>query len=208
VLAWTVSAQAAPPSLKGSYGFTGTLACLFAPGEVIGTTPLPNPTPGVVLPNAGFNANLEPIAIGTSFSNSNSILGIRTFNGDGTGKVTATEVSIVPRPTPGPTGFPHFPPSASSATINYSFTYSFNADGSFTATVVAGSFSGTFTAGPRFNQTFTVDIPPLVGIPSANSQTIVLSHVAATVETVTFSNGDVWPRICHRSRVLTFLGGP
>jgi hypothetical protein len=163
--------------------------------------------PGSALPNAGFNANLQPIVFETSFSNSNSVLGIRTFNGDGTGTVSASEVGIVPRPTPGPTGFPHFPPSADSATINYSFTYTFNPNGSFTTSLVPGSFAGVFTAAPVFNKTFTIDLPPFVGFPSSNSQTIVLAEPAPTVETVTFSNGDVWPRICHRSRVLIFLGG-
>jgi hypothetical protein len=213
-LATTVSANAASPSLNGSYAFTGTLACLTAPGSVPGTTPLPNPTPGVALPNSGFNASLQPIVPETAFSHSNSILGIRTFNGDGTGTVSASEVSIVPRPTPGPTGFPHFPPSADSATINYSFTYSFNADGSFTTSLVPNSFKGTFTSGPRFNpnpppasQTFSVTLPDLIGIPSSNSATIVLSTLVPAVEVVTFSNGDVWPRICHRSRVLIFMGG-
>jgi hypothetical protein len=27
------------------------------------------------------------------------------------------------------------------------------------------------------------------------------------VETVTYSNGDVWPRICHRSRIFINLPG-
>jgi hypothetical protein len=35
---------------------------------------------------------------------------------------------------------------------------------------------------------------------------IRLSNLVPTVETVTFSNGDVWPRICHRSRVLILMG--
>jgi hypothetical protein len=73
--------------------------------------------------------------------------------------------------------------------------------------LVPGSFAGTFTAGPRLNQTFTIDLPAFVGFPSSNNMTIVLAEPAPTVETVTYSNGDVWPRICHRSRVLIFLGG-
>jgi flagella basal body P-ring formation protein FlgA len=49
VLAWTVSAHAALPSLKGTYAFTGTLSCLFAPGS---DSAPPNP-PGTMLPNFG-----------------------------------------------------------------------------------------------------------------------------------------------------------
>src|ERR1700726_621504 len=99
VLAWTVSARGALPSLKGTYAFTGTLSCLFAPGS---NSAPPNP-PGTMLPNAGFRPNLVPFDVPSSFSISNSIVGVRRFNGDGTGTVSATEVGIVMRPTPGPT---------------------------------------------------------------------------------------------------------
>jgi hypothetical protein len=55
---------------------------------------------------------------------------LRKFNGDGTGTVKGTAVDIVGRPTPGPGGFPSFPPSAGSADFSFSFTYTVNADGS------------------------------------------------------------------------------
>jgi hypothetical protein len=61
-LTWTAVAAADPPGLKGSYGFTGTAACLVAPGHVGDPNgpPLPNPTPGVALVNSGFQPNLRP----------------------------------------------------------------------------------------------------------------------------------------------------
>ena len=62
-LAAAGSAAADSPNLKGSYGFTGTAACLVAPGHVGDANtppPLPNPTPGVALANSGFNARLQP----------------------------------------------------------------------------------------------------------------------------------------------------
>jgi hypothetical protein len=202
VLAWTVSAHAAPPSLKGTYAFTGTLSCLFAPGS---DSAPPNP-PGTMLPNAGFRPNLVPFDVPSSFSISNSIVGVRRFNGDGTGTVSATEVGIVMRPTPGPTGYPSFPPDASSAQIQYSFTYTFNPNGTF-ATSLSGPLSGTFLAGPRSGQTFSIpDLPQFLGVPSQDFSTIVLAEPAPMVETVTYSNGDVWPRICLRSRVLIRIG--
>src|ERR1700720_1283295 len=92
------SAAADSPKLKGAYGFTGTAACLVAPGHVGNPSvppPLPNPTPGIALPNSGFNAALQPNdrldpggteAYGHSFA----VEGIRTFNGDGTGTVKGT----------------------------------------------------------------------------------------------------------------------
>jgi len=202
VLAWTVSAHAALPSLKGTYAFTGTLSCLFAPGS---DSAPPNP-PGTMLPNAGFRPNLVPFDVPSSFSISNSIVGVRRFNGDGTGTVSATEVGIVMRPTPGPTGYPSFPPDASSAQIQYSFTYTFNPNGTF-ATSLSGPLSGTFLAGPRSGQTFSIpDLPQFLGVPSQDFSTIVLAEPAPMVETVTYSNGDVWPRICHRSHVLIRIG--
>src|SRR5882672_1211891 len=62
-MTWAASAAADSPRLKGAYGFTGTAACLVAPGHVGDPNtppPLPNPTPGVALPNSGFNASLQP----------------------------------------------------------------------------------------------------------------------------------------------------
>ena len=117
----------------------------------------------------------------------------------------ATEVGIVMRPT-GPTGYPSSPPDASSAQIQYSFTYTFNPNGTF-ATSLSGPLSGTFLAGPRSGQTFSIpDLPQFLGVPSQDFSTIVLAEPAPMVETVTYSNGDVWPRICHRSHVLIRIG--
>jgi hypothetical protein len=209
---WSATATAASPNLKGAYGFTGTAACLVAPGN--SATP---PVPGNTTPNAdaGFNARLQPNdalpppAVQKSFTRSFSVEGIRTFNGDGTGTVKGTAVGIVGRPTPGPPGFPNFPPSAGSADFQFSFTYTVNGDGSFTATMVPGSYSEIFTSGPRFTpvqQTATVDaIPPVTGMISLDGKTLVLAHLETAVEVHTYSNGDVWPEICHRSRVLIQL---
>jgi len=209
-LSWAGGAAADPPNIKGSFGFTGTAACLVAPGSVPGATPLPNPTPGVALPNSGFNANLQPNDINpgptSSYTRSFSVEGVRTFNGDGTGTVKGTAVGIVGRPTPGPTGFPHFPPSASAADFSFSFTYTVNPDGSWTSAMTPGTYTETFTAGPRTGQTATVDaIPPQSGVISRDGETLIAAHLAPMVETHSYSNGDVDPQICHRSRVLLRL---
>src|SRR3954468_23321735 len=63
-LAWAGTAAADSLKLKGAYAFTGTAACLVAPGHVgdANVPPqLPNPTPGVALANSGFNAQFQPI---------------------------------------------------------------------------------------------------------------------------------------------------
>jgi hypothetical protein len=86
-LSWAASAAAdSPPMLRGSYGFTGTAACLVATGHVGDPAgpALPNPTPGIALPNSGFQANLVPndAAPGSptaAYSTSFAVEGIRTF---------------------------------------------------------------------------------------------------------------------------------
>jgi hypothetical protein len=214
-LTWAGAAAADSPRLKGSYGFTGTAACLIAPGHAGDPNgpPLANPTPGVALANAGFQPNLRPndAVPGSSsqaFSQSFSVEGVRKFNGDGTGTVKGTVVGITPRPTPGPGGFPHFPSAAGSADFSFSFTYIVNPDGTWTGTMVPGSYSENHLTGPRAGQTSTVDaIPPVIGMISQDGKTLIAAHVTTAVETHTFSNGDVEPQICHRSRVFIKLNG-
>ena len=213
---WAASAQADSPNLKGQYGFTGSAACLVAPGHAGNENvppPLPNPTPGVALPNSGFNAQLQPndftnpgTSPSASYNRSFSVEGIRTFNGDGTGTVKGTVVGVTDRPTPGPDGFPHFPPAAASADFSFSFTYTVDGNGGWTATMVPGSYSETYTAGPRTGQTATVDaIPPVSGMISEDGKTLTAAHVTPVVETHNYSNGDVDPQICHRSRIFIKL---
>ncbi len=210
VIAMLCAANAAAdsPKLKGAYAFTGTAGCLVAPGS--GVQPIPGNT--VPFANSGFNSSLQPNDRanpngGDSFHHSFSVEGVRIFNGNGTGSVTGTSVGITVRPTPGPApAYPHFPAAAGSSRFSYNFTYAINGDGTFTATMVPGSYTETFLTGPRAGQTATIDaIPPIDGAISQDGQTLLVAHGTPTVETVTHSNGDVWPQICHRSRVLIKL---
>jgi len=189
------TAWADSPNIKGSYAFTGTAACLVAPGPGgNGADPINRgfrtTQPGQFQPKDGLD----------SFSRSFSVEGIRTFDGNGNGTVSGTAVNITVRPTPSTN---QFPPSASSANFSFNFTYTVNGDGSWTATMVPGSFQETIVTGPRAGQTVTVDaIPPISGIISNDGKTLIAAHLEPAVETRTFSNGDVQPEICHRSRVL------
>lgn len=202
-------ASADSPKLKGSYGFTGSHSCLVAPGQVNSPANV-NPTPGVALPNAGFNAALQPNDSTTPGVQSNSftlhtaVIGIRTFNGNGTGTVKGTTVTVIGRPTPGPAPvWPRFPPSASSADFSFNFTYTVDWNGGWTSQMTPGSYTSNFTAGPRTGQTGSVDaIPPVTGMISNEGKTLIGAHTTPTVETQTFSNGDVWPMICDRTRVF------
>ena len=137
---------------------------------------------------------------GTVFGVSASVEGIRTFNGDGTGTVNCTAVT-----TTGETE-PLFPPDASSHNFTFNFTYVVNGDGSWTSDMVPNSYLGTFVTGPRTGQTYTIDkLPTLSGLMAVNGMTLTAAHLTPTVETHTYSNGEVWPMICHRSRVFIKL---
>jgi hypothetical protein len=204
----SATAAMARDDIKGAYGFTGTAACLVAPGHVGDPNgePLNNPTPGTALANSGFQPNLRPNDPGSSFSRSFAVEGIRTFNGDGTGNVKGTAVNITVRPTPGPGGFPHFPPAAGSAEFSFSFTYTVDGSGGWIAAMVPGSYAENHLTGPRSGQSSAVDaIPPVTGMISQDGKTLIAAHVTTAVETHTYSNGDVDPQICHRSRVFIRL---
>jgi len=177
-MTWAQTATAAPPKLKGTYGFTGTAACL--------STAAPGP---------GFNPNLTPTdgSFGQSFTSE----GIRTFNGDGTGTVSGSSMGIT---------IPANTHSAGSDDFSFSFAYTVNGDGTWTSDVL-GLETGTIKTGPRAGQTFTIsNSPKSTGIISNNGSTLTLATLDPTVEVVTFSNGDVHKRICHRSRVFIRLG--
>src|SRR2546428_519995 len=90
--------------------------------------------------------------------------------------------------------------------LNAEYAFTGLADDSFTVEFVPGSFLGTFLTGPRTGQTFTIDNPPLTGLIGKDKKMLTLASVEPTIEIQTHSNGDVWPRICHRSRVLIKLG--
>ena len=178
---WASVTIAAPPSLKGDYAFTDAASCLIST-TVKG---------GVAQSPSGFTADLE--VNGPSFIQSSSTQGDRTFNGDGTGTVSGTTVTIT---------YDNGSPSGGSAQFTFSFTYVVHPDGTFTTNVVPGSYSGTIIAGPGTGLTFTIDNIPVAGTASKDNKTLTLATASPTVETVTISNGDVQERICHRSSVL------
>jgi hypothetical protein len=144
-------------------------------------------------------------ATGKNFSTHHAGEGIWTFRGDGTGTVKATSVSIVPPPATSAGGYPSFPADFHSDTHSFSFTYTVNDDGTWTPALVAGSFSGTFLRGPRTGQTYTIDKLTGVGLIGKNAMTLTIASVEPIVQTLSYSNGDVWPRVCAGSSVLIKL---
>jgi hypothetical protein len=72
--------------------------------------------------------------------------------------------------------------------------------------MVPGSYTETFLTGPRAGQTSTIDaIPPIAGMISRDGETLIGAQVTTVVETHSYSNGDVEPQICDRTRVFIKL---
>ena len=162
-----------PFHLRGTYAFTGQTGCLQDSASL------------------GFNPNFTPKGPAAFFTY--SATGTRTFNGDGTGTVTGTSISV---------GAPPNDASASSSTFTFQFTYTVDASGMLTTAFVPGSFSGSVLTGTRAGQTYVNQIPSITGQIGDDERSIVLSQPTTEIETVTFSNGDSFARICNRSRVL------
>jgi hypothetical protein len=182
MLLWTGAADADPQHLnellQGDYVSTGEGTCLVA------------------LP-PGFNPNLTPIDGRFTFSSSTQ--GMRTFHGDGTGTAQSRSVSVTHPDTPVTLGG-----ASSSDTHTESFTYTVTPDR--TVTVVSGPVTGTELTGSRAGQTFTIEsFPVLTGRIALDRKSLTLASEEPTVEVVTFSNGDIHYRICHRSRILLKL---
>jgi hypothetical protein len=159
-------------------------------------------------PSPGCTAQGHPVD-GKVFSSSFVVEGIRTFDGNGNGSVSGSELTLTVPPTPQAPGYPAFPPSAGTNTFQYNFTYTVDGQGGWTASVVPGSFVSHQILGGRAGQTALVaNFPQLIGTIGEDGKTLTVATADAnsmTQETVSFSNGDVWPRICNRSRVLIKL---
>jgi hypothetical protein len=172
--------------LKGDYAFTGEATCLISTG--------------------GFDADLTPVNAPAPFPQmlSFSIQGVRTFNGDGTGKTVARAVSIAhPFALPGTaTSAPFFSRGgANSADLQGDFTYTVSPDRKFTITTPV--VHANILTGTRAGQTQTIThVPLFTGYISEDGASLTLAHEDPTVEDHLFSNGDFSQRICHRSRIL------
>jgi hypothetical protein len=135
---------------------------------------------------SGFNGNNQPNTVATSFGTSDSIGGTVVYDGAGRAKYNQTFVSLAVITTP----------DASSGTTTGNSTYTVAADGRFQITSL--NVAGTELTGPRAGQTFTIDKVVLEGFVSADNSVTVTTRPLA-VETITYSNGDTWQRICHSS---------
>lgn len=181
MLASSAIGQSRTHTLRGDFAFTGSAVCVNS-GANFATTP---PTPPL-----GFTVDLVPI--GPSFVSTNSVQGILTFNGDGTGSAVQHFVSL------------GNPGAGSVIDSSNQFTYSVAADG--TLTIDTGPAVGNTVAGPNAGQQSLIsDVPTFIGRLSSDKKSLTFATFTPGVETVT----RVVPapellttlRICHRNRV-------
>jgi hypothetical protein len=161
--------------LHGTYAFTGSSACVQDSASL------------------GFNPNFTPKGPAIFFES--AVMGTRTFEDNGTGTVTGTSVSA------------GAPPNAFASATNFTFhfTYTINAMGALSLTLVPGSFSGQELTGPRAGQTYVEAVPERTGQVSEDARNILISQPGTVVETVAYSNGDMLARVCTASRVLSLI---
>jgi hypothetical protein len=178
------AAAASLPPLEGDYAFTGEGTCLVSP--------------------SGFNSDLTTPKGAKVFSDSFSTQGTRTFDGKGAGTVEGTGVSVTAPPTPGLPGLA-FLPSAGSFSFKYQFTYKIASDGTISTQLVPKSYLQIFLTGPRKGQTATIDKLSASGLASKQDAALTLASETTIIETHKYSNGEIWPEICHRSSVLVVL---
>jgi len=173
-------AESLTQRLKGDFAFSGGAVCVFSAAII---------TPTSYTPPPGFNADLVPL--GPTFVRTFSTVGVRTFNGDGTGSLTARSVFL---------GNPGF---SNAQDVTAPFTYSVAADG--TVTIDQGPNISVTVAGPGVgNQSSVSNVPTLVGRLSWDRNSITSATFNPGVEVVT----QLVPgpelvtsvRICHRSR--------
>ena len=187
--------------LRGQYSFTGTAICLSS--------------------STGFRTDFElvtlivsppppPPAVGTMLTpSSNSISGVRTFNGNGTGSVVAI-VHNINYPTQFPGGASFSSGVATVSTLQANFTYVVNSDR--TIVIDDEPTNGVIIkGGNRVGWSVsTLDVPKFVGHISKDWRTIDLVHETMAVEQsvntsppgVTPVQQFVTPRVCHRERTL------
>ena len=142
-----IGEQSRTHTLRGDFAFTGSTVCVNS-GANFATTP---PTPPL-----GF-VNLVPI--GPSFVNTNSVQGILTFNGDGTGSTVLRFVSL------------GNPGAGSVIDASNPFTYSVAADG--TLTIDNGPSISNTVAGPSAGQQSSVS-----GVPTFVGRSLVRQEIA------------------------------
>ena len=167
------SVFAAEKNPSGTFGGVGELGCLFAP--------------------SGFNASNQPTDPSSAFSNNGSVVAVYTFKKNGTGTLLTRTVTNTQSQNP----------SASSSTAQANFTYTVAKSGEITITSTGTpGVTGSIDSGPRSGQTFAIDTLTLNAFIAQGNKAIAVATTNPNVETITYSNLDSFPRICHREVTL------
>lgn len=178
--------------LKGPYALTGTIEC------IVSGTP--------------WNPNLTPTSF--AISTRGTLVGVQTFNGDGTSTFKVRSDFLNPPPvTNGPTP-PNTPLGGISAGANDAtaqIAYNIDNAGLLSMDLVPGTLlQATTVAGPGVGSSFTLDHHALSGMVSRDKKTIVLATVDPVMETQTITPAVGSPfvryRVCIRTTVLTQIG--
>jgi len=186
IMSIATGAAFADDKLKGPYAVTGTQMCLTAPSGFANDSK-GNPT------IANGKDNLASV---------NNFQGRFSFNGDGTGSVSGTFVTIPP-----PDSRADFKAAVSAGTFSYSFTYSPVANNSFENTMTPGTYKGTIDYGPRAGQQFTIDSGRRVFQVSNDQTRGTVATRTPDVEHITYSDPSQTSlaRICFVSGSLVRL---
>jgi hypothetical protein len=215
---WAATAAAAPPQLKGQYGFTGQATCQYS-GQPFGinqpTVVNGQPTGTPDVPDANDFSNHTtlfafaslPTTLPTPngvFSNTFSVSGVRTFDGQGHGvadgqSVEVTTVSATPR--------------ASVSKFHFEFDYTIDDAGQLTTQLTPGTFTATdlmLDGVTESTSKWTIDQFSLIGLIGNNNSVITLATAKPEIETQKFTAGpqagNQRQRVCVRSRTLIWLG--
>ena len=171
--------------LRGTYFQTGTTSCMVSSTGFTGAlTPIPSP-PAPSPPVVYFQTSSSQVTL--------------KLNPDGTGTGQGSDFFVTLPPAT--------VPSASLADESFPFTYSVTDER--VLTVVVGTVTGTFTAGPFTGVPFSVTPGPTLTGRIGRNGTITLTSAAPAVETLTInfppppvSVGTVNElRICNRTRI-------
>jgi hypothetical protein len=177
----------ADDKLKGHYAVAGAQTCLTAPSG-FANDGKGNPT----------------IANGNdSVASANNFEGRYTFNGDGTGSISGTFVSILP-PAPDSRNLKAV---VGAGTFSYSLTYTPVANNSFNITMAPGTYQGMINSGPRAGQQFTIDSAHRVFQVSNDQTHGTVATTTPDVEHITYSDPShtSQARICFVSGSLVRL---
>jgi hypothetical protein len=167
--------------LRGQYALTSTIECIVS--------------------GIPFNADFTPAALAASTKG--TLVGVQTFNGDGTATFKVRSIGMNPPPAT-PLGRIGVGSSDGTAQLNYSI----DNQGLLSMDLVPGTFVHvTNLAGPGAGSSFTVNHHALSGMVSRDKKTIVLGTVDPLMETQTITPVSGVPvthyRVCTRTAVLT-----